>query len=354
MAGGGFHTGHVSRLATLLSQTERYDAALLVIGSNLYELPVSRRFPNVVKVEILQMNPDKPDVVGIEQLLTDFVPDVVVFDCLDALPELKDSTAEHTRTVIFDDECFPQRKAQITVNAILGDWNREHDELSGGRVLLQGPRFLIIRRRKGTISGAIPATDAGIEAVEASHASVGVLVALGGTDPTRSTLPIVEALESITSGADIGFDVLQGRELFALVLASPAHPDRLQLQLRAQSFHCYITYGVDTYPWLASSTLAITGGGLTAFEALHHGVPTLIVPNSNHEERTAALLAQRGLVLRRGPGLRLEPSQDSGYYAKTIASALSDRAKLSRIASRAASFIDGLGCDRVWEWIRTK
>jgi spore coat polysaccharide biosynthesis predicted glycosyltransferase SpsG len=350
LAGGRFHTGHVSRMTTLLSQTHRFDAALLVVATNLYKLPISR-FPDGVTVEIMQMDPDKPDEARIAQALTDFAPDVALFDCLDALPELKDSVAEHTRTVIFDDECFPQRKAHLTVNAIIGDWNRKHDELAGGRVLLQGPRFLIIRQRTDHSANSASPTAATCNAIEPPDEFVGVFVALGGTDPTRSTLPIVQALASIAAGADVGFDALHGRQLLALVLASPAHPDRLKLQLAASSFHCTVGYGIDAYPWLAQATLAITGGGLLAFEALHHGVPCLVVPNSNHEERTAALLAGRGLVLRRGPRLRLEPSQDSDYYAKAIASALSDTAKLKRVASRAASFIDGLGADRVWEWI---
>lgn len=107
-----------------------------------------------------------------------------------------------------------------------------------------------------------------------------ILVTLGGSDTYGATVKVVRILKNLGYGADI----IMGPNF--------QHKDLLKREIR-EGFTIY-----DTVPSLPEKLfeydLAVTGGGVTCFEANASGLPCIIVANELHEIDNAKYLASFG------------------------------------------------------------
>jgi spore coat polysaccharide biosynthesis predicted glycosyltransferase SpsG len=97
-------------------------------------------------------------------------------------------------------------------------------------------------------------------------------------------------------------------------------------------------------PWLASATVAIVGGGVTAYEACSLGVPTVVAPVVRLQWRAARALSARGALLT--PRARSTPPPVRAV-ASRVATLLGDAALRARLSARARALVDGHGARRV-------
>jgi UDP-2,4-diacetamido-2,4,6-trideoxy-beta-L-altropyranose hydrolase len=161
-----------------------------------------------------------------------------------------------------------------------------------------------------------------------------VLVSMGATDPGGLTVPAVE-----------GLALAQARTgLVARVLANPTAPVWSQLPALLRRHDFPPARPVDptaTVTHLAEADLAVVAMGVTVYEALACGVPTLVVCRGAGDVAHARALAAEGAVAWLGR----EWSEET--LAAAVAALLDDPAKRRAMAAAGRRLVDGRGAERV-------
>ena len=99
---------------------------------------------------------------------------------------------------------------------------------------------------------------------------------------------------------------------------------------------------------LGQADLAVTAGGLSAFETLCAGVPLAALAYDSHQQKTIETIARRGACVNLGPGGNLDPGRAALVFA-LMQRDLHLRAALSQ---RGKRLVDGGGARRVCGIIR--
>ncbi len=99
---------------------------------------------------------------------------------------------------------------------------------------------------------------------------------------------------------------------------------------------------------LFQADLAITAGGLSAYEALCVGTPLMALSYDDMQQRAIQSLSEAGVCISLGPGNILDPARLADQLSN-IESNLEERKKISR---RGRQLVDGLGACRVSKVIR--
>jgi spore coat polysaccharide biosynthesis predicted glycosyltransferase SpsG len=164
-----------------------------------------------------------------------------------------------------------------------------------------------------------------------------VVVSMGAMDPGGLTVPAVEGL-AIVRG--------RGTRLSARVLANPTAPvwEKLPGLLRRLDFAP--PRPVDptgTVTHLAEADVAVLAMGVTVYEALACGVPTLVVCRNAGDVAHARALAARGAVVSLGR----EWSDET--LARAVADLLADPGRRETMAAAGRALVDGRGAERVTE-----
>lgn len=186
-----------------------------------------------------------------------------------------------------------------------------------------GPAFLLIRRE--IRRSAPPAA--------ASPSATRLLLVLGGADPENA-------------GPRTASSILTGYpHLHLRAIVGPAAANLAEFQqLALHNDHLEVVSAPDSMrPHFEWADTAIVSPSTTAFEVLHHGLPTgLILTAGNQEEVCADLTRQNAAILladARHPGLDLDPS------ALTLL--LSNAGSRSTLATAGSALVDGDGPARI-------
>ncbi len=164
-----------------------------------------------------------------------------------------------------------------------------------------------------------------------------VLVTLGGSDAPNTTGKILEALRSTNLP-----------HLEACVIVGPANPWRTGLEAEAAATGKNIRIVAadrDMPERMAWADVAVASAGITCWELMFMGLPTLLVVQAKNQERLAESLKDRkfALVLGWAELLRAdEIAQNFVSLLKGLSQPL--RAQMSQ---RARELVDGLGAARV-------
>jgi hypothetical protein len=163
-----------------------------------------------------------------------------------------------------------------------------------------------------------------------------VFVNLGGGDSAKYFSGVLEGLKCWSHALDVvgipGF-VSWGQEIIGRRDWHPLH------------FH-WETEGLERL--LFQADLAITAGGLSAYEALCAGTPLAALSYDPPQQTTIAALAGKGACIDLGPGDALDPFQVSAMLSLIDTDA--DRRRILSIRGR--EIVDGRGADRVAQLIR--
>ena len=190
------------------------------------------------------------------------------------------------------------------------------------RVLL-GPRYAPLRRE----FTARPRT-------ERPHPARArrILISLGGADPDQAAPCVVRA--AVKAG---------GGEVEIRVIAGPANP-------RAAALGAATAPGVEVMASVADmaqalewADIAVTGAGGTAWEALHLGVPALLVVIAEDQRGNATELDRLGIARLLGDGASL----DEARVAEEIGALLADRTRREAMSVRGRALVDGRGAARI-------
>lgn len=188
-----------------------------------------------------------------------------------------DTSAEHARAVkdlglpraTFDDKGDGAALADLNVAALSFG-----EAPVPGRRVLRGPSYLVLDPR-------IPS----LRRVRSEPRRI--VVSMGGSDTYGATLKAAAWLKA--------------EGLSATIVMGPSFRHRAELEKLSGGFFT-LKQGVPSLPEeFALHDLAITGGGVTAFEAAAAGLPAVIVANEPWEEPAARWLEAAGAALYAGP-----------------------------------------------------
>jgi spore coat polysaccharide biosynthesis predicted glycosyltransferase SpsG len=190
------------------------------------------------------------------------------------------------------------------------------------RVLL-GPRYAPLRRE----FTARPRS----ERTEAARARR-ILISLGGADPDNAVPSVLRA--AVKAG---------GGQAEIRVIAGPANPRAAALGAAAAPGVEVMASVADMVPALAWADVAVTGAGGTIWEALHLGVPALLVVVAEDQRGNATELDRLGIARVLGDGASLDESR----AADEIEALLADRARRQAMSVRGQALVDGRGAARI-------
>jgi spore coat polysaccharide biosynthesis predicted glycosyltransferase SpsG len=223
-------------------------------------------------IEILDLRSIEHIVVNLDDILSDWETSIIskygitvwVNDRLDT----DQSHARHVkkndiRLVTFDDRGSGAAFADLHFAPLVFTGQ---DKLQGKRVLTE-TRYLVLNHEIETCKRQRKVLDS-------------ILVTLGGSDTYGVTVTVVNLLKTLKLGAT--------------VVIGPAFQHHEQLQ-QAMDENFHLKQGVPSLiQEFVQHDLAITGGGMTPFEANASGLPCVVVANELHEIEIGQYLERLG------------------------------------------------------------
>jgi spore coat polysaccharide biosynthesis predicted glycosyltransferase SpsG len=207
-------------------------------------------------------------------------PALVIADIYDiAVEEAEIYKHEQSKLIIFDNTGPATSIADCVVNAIVGGVQNSC-YMQGGTLFCVGPRYMIMHPDYRKMRPRYPTTGD----------SVGrIAVALGGADALDLTETVAEWLVAL----DYEVTLVKGP-------ASNLDSGPVWTHHKVTK----ITSPDNLARVLSSCDLAVTGGGVSAYEAACLGVPAVIIPQAPHEVLTARRLSDCGSALVIGSPIR--------------------------------------------------
>jgi len=206
--------------------------------------------------------------------------------------------------VTFDDRGAGAALADLHVAALALD----QEEYLGGQHVLRGPEFLILapeiaahRRQRVALKK--------------------VLVTLGGSDTWGVTPKVMSLLD------ELGW--------VATVIVGPAFEHGALLEQFSSTRFAVKKNVPSLVAEMDHHDLAVTGGGITPFEAMATGLPCIIIANEDHEVPV-------GIALARSGGARF-----AGHHTMIDRSVFSQPFDLPTMSDAALQFVKTGGIDRV-------
>ncbi|RZI42066.1 glycosyl transferase [Herbaspirillum sp. HC18] len=210
--------------------------------------------------------------------------------------------------VTFDDRGPGAALAQLNVAGLAFD----DSEALGGSKVLRGPRYLVLNP----------------EIAQYRKRRIGpgpILVTMGGSDTHGATVRVVNILKAAGRGAT--------------VVVGPAFAHEAELQSVLTKNFTVKRALPSLFEEFSRHCLAITGGGVTPFEANASGLPCVVIANEDFEIPVARGLAGMG------------GSVFAGHYENIDAGVLTHDLPIVQMSEAALTHIDLLGAERVLDEI---
>ncbi len=220
--------------------------------------------------------------------------------------------------VVMDDFGHPPAQAALAVNSafhLAGETMGAIPALLGARYAPVAPRFAALHR--------------GPEPDNVRN----VLITFGRVDPENAT---GLALEAVSLLADQGMALR-----ITAVAATHAQSDAIRERHGAKA--TILTEVQDMAPLLAETDLVIGAGGVSLYERMAAGVPSVSLVIADNQRMLIEGAAGAGATCAAGDASELP----AHALAEIVQSLCADRAARQRMSDRARALIDGQGAERV-------
>ena len=137
------------------------------------------------------------------------------------------------------------------------------------------------------------------------------------------------------------------------MIIGPANKNLASLQQLAKELPCRITilHAPDNIPELMEwADIAILAGGSTVWEALHMGVPCILLSYADNQLRVAPKLGDLGYVLYSGHFNGSIPLK----FVNDLKALLTDSSLRVALSERGRKLIDGKGVERIIQAMLTQ
>jgi UDP-2,4-diacetamido-2,4,6-trideoxy-beta-L-altropyranose hydrolase len=224
------------------------------------------------------------------------------------------------RILAIDDLADRPLRANLVVDP---NWDRDHrakyGDLSGEAELLGGPRYALIDPRYATG-----------EPRERSSEVRSIGIFMGGTDPGRATIPVLETVRAAGFGGDIG------------IVTSSLNPDIALIRAAASSDgHAVVEVDLpDLTEFFRRHDLFIVAAGGTTWERMASAAPAIAVVTAENQRDIASQLAEEGLQW-------VIEAEDWAVLHETLPTVLADAAGRLEQAWRGREIVDARGAERV-------
>lgn len=263
--------------------------------------------------EILEVN----DVVREQKI------DTIVLDKLDNECDYVTSLCEQKiNVVILDDHGSYEEMPVKVINAIIDlttDKKNSENYVTGVPYMVLNDQVTAMAAKEKEINPTLK----------------NVLLTFGGSDPRNFSEEVVEQLHSLEA---IQFDVVLG--------PAYAHKEHLYEKF-GQLKNIDIHTAVDDLPQrMYQADLCFCSGGITLFESLAIGVPTVVLCQVPHQYQTAQTLSEKGLCWNLG----LEPIKDYNLV-ELLHKLEADGEAREALSKNGKTFVDCKGVKRVTDII---
>jgi len=235
-----------------------------------------------------------------------------------------------TKLMVLDDLADRAHDCDLMLDQTLGRAQAEYDALLGPRTRrLIGPEFALLRP---DFAACRPASLKRRADGRLTH----LLVLMGGMDAENTVSDVLTGLR--------GGDLPPGAHVTVVLGSSAPHLAAVRDLAARMPFPVDIRVDITDMPALMEATdFAISASGLISYELICMGVPALLVPVSDIQEKVAAETC-RIAEARVAEGWRAAPAERIGAAARQY---LAHLRALPPAQRRSGSVVDGLGAARV-------
>lgn len=165
------------------------------------------------------------------------------------------------------------------------------------------------------------------------HSELNVLITFGGSDETHATKKIINAFVK-KNNTTYSFHIVLG-EASEDVFVNGYYPD---------NFHFYRSLSHREFLELMNNCdLAVSAGGITAFELAYFGIPSLLYAVDEHQPRNIDSIVRAGSAIAMG-NIKLFDAQKLLHEIDLLASDATRRLQMSK---KGKSLVDGKGAERL-------
>jgi UDP-2,4-diacetamido-2,4,6-trideoxy-beta-L-altropyranose hydrolase len=316
--------GHVMRCLRLVSHiTNRLDSQpqieFAVSRDEKARAVISRAGYSILDT-VRPFPPEEYDTTAFPEIAAEFAPDLIILDAnWSEIPDAVDRLPIDIPVVSLHEHNFPVFKGVSPVfNPSLVD-QEIPEGAEEGKTHFQGADYLLLDDELPRLAGLGVA-----EFTEKPR----VLVCMGGSDPDRHTVAIVNALH-------------EDKEIQLAAVIGPAFPTDIQSQLeRIYGLQLYIS-PPRVIPQLVDSDIAIVNAATTMYEAMALGLPTITIARNPYELKQAQKCVNEGAVIM----VERDPSFKE---IRALIRRIVDEPRLrERLSQRGRRLIDGKGIFRV-------
>ncbi|MGE6630430.1 PseG/SpsG family protein [Bacillus sp. NPDC077027] len=248
-------------------------------------------------------------------------PDLLIIDVLEfdlTLLNVMKSSCRDGKIVLFEEKREDAWKlADVVINGIYGGFQNDHVH-DNGLEHFNGTPYLLLENELRHLK----------EKYEVHKECRKVVVSLGGSDPSGLLEKVTSALKS-ADHLDV-IAVAGSASRFNEDLSDAQH-----IQLLRHTTHLPLL--------LFEADLALIAGGVTLYEAICIGVPSIVLSQVEHQTETAAMFAKKGACLHLGLGANVDEKDILQAVEK-----LSNSYFLRKsIHLNGRTLIDGKGLERV-------
>ena len=309
-------TGHVRRCLLLADYLQRQRGAIVNFLTRDYSHGVELVRAAGFHPETFPIDGD--ELAALEHTLNLFRPDVCVFDRLETTEPLLLLCRQYNAVVVcLDDLGAGLEHADIVINAILEQPS----------VYYQGPNYVVLPERPSIIWPR-SSTEEGIS----------LLLSFGGYDYSGLTKRVLDIVRDVPNIRRVV--VVTADAEFLERHHSSAEGDR----------GCDIEVLCDVSNFteiMSQADVAIISGGLTLFEAMRCGVPSLVVAQYEHQLQTARRYESLGATTC--IGLPIDGFEDR--LREALARLIAEPELREHISISGGRLVDGKGLQRVADLI---
>jgi UDP-2,4-diacetamido-2,4,6-trideoxy-beta-L-altropyranose hydrolase len=192
-------------------------------------------------------------------------------------------------------------------------------------IIMLGPQYALLRPEYEVLRSLMPPRDVEVRRV---------LVFLGGSDPTNETSKVIVALKHP-----------ELMHLLVDVVIGANHPDPLGIVGEAEARHG--TFVHRDLPSLAGlmmrADLMISGGGVTTWERMCLGLPTVVICIAENQVEMNHALSRGGYIELLGG----KNDVDATRVAESVSAVIESRGALIKMSKRSSALVSGDGASRV-------
>lgn len=307
-------TGHVRRcllLADKLKEDEEFEIAFLMENGSEEIKRVSE-----MGYKVYTMDTKRNLLEQTIEAIKDFAPEILVSDILNSEEGYVKGVKDAGVIVIVLDDIGPGQKcADIKINAIL----------ETGLSLFEGPKYIVLPEKspKKTVTDRCTK----------------IFMSFGGYDHLNITLKTLKALEPLDEKI----------EITAAIGDYYKYEEELNSFLKNAKRKFIIHFKPQNFDELFNQAdLAIVSGGLTLFEAMARGIPSIVIGQYEHQIKTARRYESRNALICLGMGNRVD---ERTIFEKVI-ELIEDRSLRKLATKNGLRLVDGMGLKRVSELIK--